>query len=233
MGVMPGIGGSPMRAVLASLAYVNKASSTSDASTYTFNSQPFGAADPDRWVVVAIGTNCSSDGVRDETGVTTPTGVTIGGVAARRLSSGEHAQVLDGVGQGTSIWAAYVPAGTTGQIVVNFSQSMRRLAAYIYRMIRDDSVVAAKGYDRVLGGGTQTVTAPSPVRQFGIIVGHRGDSSSVGTLSISGTGVTQNANDILETGSAFGAAQFTPSVGNITVTASPTNAGTISCWASF
>lgn len=78
-----------------------------NATTYTFTSQPIGAAGATRRVVVAVAN-------RDIAAV--PTSVTIGGVSAT-MDEG-----IASIGA-VSIWSVVVPTGTTATIVVTYTSA--------------------------------------------------------------------------------------------------------------
>jgi hypothetical protein len=88
-------------------------------SSYTFSSQPFGAASSGRVVVVAIGSKIGS-------GSHTISSVTIGGVSASILVQRSSSDLTGG------IVAAVVPTGTTGDVVVNLSTAVAQCGVAIW-----------------------------------------------------------------------------------------------------
>jgi hypothetical protein len=92
-------------AKLSSYAFQGTASSSTNASSYTFSSQPFGSAASDRIVIVGIAGNSGSSSISS---------VTIGGVNATIVVQSTGSLNI-------AIAAAAVPTGTTGSVVVTFS----------------------------------------------------------------------------------------------------------------
>ena len=96
-----------------------------DATTYTFSSQNLGAADARRWIIVCV------------TAVTNVarsiSSVTVAGVSAVQLAVSEGSQVFRHI----SIWAAKVPTGTSGNIVVTWSSGVSRCGYAAYRLLTD------------------------------------------------------------------------------------------------
>lgn len=108
-----------------SYTYIDTYISGADQTTYTFSSSSFGAADASRIVAVAITSRASAS--------RPITGVTIGGVAATEIS---NVTGPDTSGRTNSaVFAAAVPTGTTGDIVVTHSASNARCAVSVYRII--------------------------------------------------------------------------------------------------
>jgi hypothetical protein len=90
---------------MAVLAFLQSTSDTSDASTYTFASQNLGAASIDRLIIVTAAFRGGS-GTRFING-------SIAGITAATIFVSESLQ------QQVAMFAAVVPTGTTGDIVVN------------------------------------------------------------------------------------------------------------------
>ncbi len=92
-------GASAGAATYSNLTWRGTQTSSSVTTVYTFSSLTLGTSAADRWVIVGV--VCGS----------APSGVTVGGVTATNV-------VQDAGAGSASIWAANVPSGTTGSIVV-------------------------------------------------------------------------------------------------------------------
>jgi hypothetical protein len=93
----------------ATISFTDSSVQSGAATTFTFSTQAFGSADATR--IVVVGTASEDNGATDAN----ITSMTIGGVAATQIvqatNSTEHVE----------IWAAAVPTGTTGDVVINYS----------------------------------------------------------------------------------------------------------------
>ncbi len=89
---------------------ISKVDSASGAVSATFSNRSLGAADPDRYLAIAVG-------LRRNTNDADVTSVTIAGVAATNVAYVKRVSSDRGVN--SSIWIAKVPTGTTGDIVIN------------------------------------------------------------------------------------------------------------------
>lgn len=105
-----------------SVSYVTVVSSTTDASTYTFNSTNIGIADATRLVVVCIATNSGS--------VRTINRVTINGATATLIQKSDGGSLNSKAG----MYALAVPTGTTADIVVNMSNTEGRCIVHVYAL---------------------------------------------------------------------------------------------------
>jgi hypothetical protein len=110
------------------ISYVDTATSTADLTTYTFSARSFGDAAADRVIAVGI--------VSRATAIRSITGVTIGGVTATEISNGTGPN--SGGATNTALFAALVPTGTTGDVVVTHSAGQARCAIAIHRLIGAD-----------------------------------------------------------------------------------------------
>ena len=155
------------------LSQTDTDSSITNLTTYTFSSASFGAADADRYVIVAGG------GITE--GSRTVSSVTIGGVSAT-ISQ----QVQDGFPVSLAFIAiAAVPTGTTGDVVVTFSSTMGEAAISVYRAVGIASITA---YDT--GSDTtdpMTTTIDIPAGGFAVAV----SSVACGSLT-TWTGLTED-----------------------------------------
>lgn len=108
-------------------SYLQFASNTADQSSYTFSSQSLGAADSERYIIVGISTRKAG------TGSMTLNSVTIGGVSA--TISVQKQSTVDGDTCLSAIVIAKVPTGTTGDVVVTFSETVLRCGITMYRAV--------------------------------------------------------------------------------------------------
>ena len=175
MGVgRPPSGAAPFGVSLASTDFNTAGAST----TYTFNTEAAGAADPNRIVMVGI-----SGGIAN----TTPSGVTINGSAATHVTS---AYVNDGVDI-ADWWYLAVPTGTTVNIVITFNVAETRAAVSVYRIV-GPSISIGTASTGTQASGT-SVSATSTISSGGAAVAVTTiHSSSVGTVTP--TNLTTDAN---------------------------------------
>lgn len=99
-----------------------EASGTATVSYNCASSCAFGAADPNRYIVVFAGSRITSGSISS---------MTIGGVAATQVSgaaSSNGSAVTD-------IWIAPVPTGTNGTISITWSASNFRTGISVYRLV--------------------------------------------------------------------------------------------------
>ena len=136
--------------------------STANASTFTFTSQAFGAEDSSRVIVVT-----TAGSFNNKTG--SVSGITIGGVTGTEIVS---VAFRSGDATAAAIYAAAVPTGTTGTVVVTLSTttgaSSRGFGIGVYRLTGNrtntlsvntedgGAVIATGGGTSVLGSETYT-----------------------------------------------------------------------------
>lgn len=125
----------------ADCSFVTSAQSTSDATTYTFSSQSFGAEAADRHILNTIAAGAAS--------ARTVSSSTIGGVAASELVDFEAHS-----GSNAAMIIAAVPTGATGDVVVTFTGGMVRCAVGTYRVTGLNSTTPT-------GSGTDSTDALS------------------------------------------------------------------------
>lgn len=95
------------------LTYLQSAEDEADLTTYTFASQNLGTASSDRYIIVG------ASGRDFGTTAKSITSVTVGGVSATEIHQAQ------GTATGTTVSGLYiaaVPTGTTGDVVVTFSE---------------------------------------------------------------------------------------------------------------
>lgn len=119
-------------AAVFSLTNTDSGSDTSNSTTVNYGTKNFGAADPNRIIVVAIGARFVAGN--------SITSVTIGGVAATLVSGTTSASGT--ILGGTAIYQAAVPTGTSGAISATFSSAAVRSAISVYRLITNTPTAA-------------------------------------------------------------------------------------------
>jgi hypothetical protein len=159
----------------ASVSYLTAAASTADATSYTF-SVSFGSTDPDRTIVVC------------HTGrFAVPSSPTIGGISATIGASHSPGNVT------TSIFAAKVPSGTSGNVVIPVGYDYRATIA-VYRVI---GLVSLTPTD-VDTNGTSSFSATGEEGGVAFLSSGVVSFSSAGVMSL--TGVTENFENAPEGG---------------------------------
>lgn len=161
-----------------SLSFLQGSMSGSDLTTYTFAAQNLGAADPRRWIIVPVG------------GVTNAarsiSSVKVLGVSATKLVQAEGSTVY----RHNSIWAAYVPTGTTGDIEIVWNNSLLRCGYQAYRLLTDiDPTTSLYDFetDITLSGSDLSVSI---------------DRASDGVIVASTTSVGASANSVTWSGAS-------------------------------
>lgn len=161
----------------AAIAFADHQVSNSDLTTYTFAALSFGAAAGNRLVIAGISGQNSS--------ARTISSVTIGGVAATQLvTTINGASVFNRV----ALYAALVPTGTTGDVVVTFSGSCFRAACAVWRATNVFSLTpVSTGSDT-----NDPSTANLSVVAKGIAVGFASEYVNGAATSYSWTNLTES-----------------------------------------
>ena len=175
-------------------------------STYSFTSVSFGTAASDRIVVVAI-----------HWSAVTTTGsissVTIGGITATEIATATHS--VSGATVQCALYAAAVPTGATGDVVVTLNETMDRCSIAAYRMVGASGVTPAD---------TLTSTASPPSGGIDCPAGGAmiGGAAFYEASAIAWTGITEDLDqdDVIRFGSAN--LEFAATQTNLTITATPT-----------
>jgi len=159
------------------LAYQTNAADPANLTTYTFSAQAIGTAASDRYVIVGVaGSNTASE----------PSTVTVGGVSATKVvgtAGGNHS---------AGLWVALVTSGSTADIVVTWPGSIDRCAIGVWSSTGLSSVTPSNTATSNATPGSCTVTTLAG--GFAIAFSHLG----YGTVTWSGTGVTQDFNTSIE-----------------------------------
>jgi hypothetical protein len=181
---------------------------------HTFSGVSLGAEAADRSIFVTV--------ILTAANTRSVTSMTIGGVEATRVGKA----TIAGANPGAELWAAKVPTGTTGNIVVTANAA---LGLGIYR-VTGVNVLAAYSADAYQGNTRATYTAGMnvPAGGFGLLAcGIRADQS----ITLAGAGITQDGGS---NASNFGAAVgSTTTAGSnaVTATSSSTGVKAIGAWA--
>ncbi len=177
-------------------------------TTYTFSSQSFGAADPRRYIIAAVGGRASAARTLDS--------VSIGGTNATQI-----ANIEVGTTGIMSIWARYVPTGTSGDVVATYSSGMIRTACALFRLLSDfDSTVSTDSQtDGVVSGSDLSVSLTVPVGGVAIAAVHTNTGVA---SSVSWSGISESYDDasveLGNQGYSGGLASYTASPLTITST---------------
>ena len=194
------------------ITFTESATSTSNLTTYTFSSLNLGTASSGRQIVVAaFGTSSQ-----------TISTLTVGGISASlivgRTDTSSERRV--------ELWAAPVPTGTSGDVVVTWSGAQIRSGVGVFSMTGALSTANDTQSDAVASGAS-SVSLNIPSNGGAIAVG---DSATSGLNSW--TGLTERydenveaadyhsgASDIFQNANAALTVTFTPSVSGINVMA--------------
>lgn len=109
------------------VAYLQSASSGTNTATYTFPAQNLGAVDINRYIVVGTLAR-SADGNNDSL-----SSITVGGITA------STAVEINDNGNHASISIVQVPTGSTGDVVVTFSDTQTNCEIALWRDIKVDN----------------------------------------------------------------------------------------------
>lgn len=109
------------------IEFESHAENSSSTSSYTFSGQAFGAAEDNRYIVVALSWIIAN----------TISSVTIGGVTATILVEATT------TGRGCALCIALVPTGTSGDIVLNLSGGSSGATCAVYKVTGIQSAAAA------------------------------------------------------------------------------------------
>jgi hypothetical protein len=190
----------------ATVTYVGTNTNTTGASTYTFTSEPVGAAAADRTTVVVV------TGIQNSSTNSGAPTVTIGGSAA----TGDVTSIGANAGSARAIAGIYSranPSGTTATIVVTFALAMFECVIYVYNVTGAGAVLNTASAAPANGSGAASGTLNvNTVTGGGVIAGTM--IFDVGTAGpVSWTGVTSNANHVIYTADRRGAASANVATG--------------------
>jgi hypothetical protein len=202
----------------ATISWQTSGTDPANASSYTFTSQPIGAAAADRRVVVMFTIWCA--------GTFTVTGVTIAGVAA---SFG----IVGSVDNGGSFFRtgyaiANIPSGTTGNIVITADGTCYHVSFGVYAVYGLlSSTPTATGHDNAFGGDA-TLDISIAAQAGGAVIAHQHDVNNTATRTWSG--LSENYDVTGTENNAFSGASTVSQGGgtvNISCTRTPTTNGAV------
>lgn len=133
------------------------------------------------------GVYCALIGDKAAAGTLTPSGMTIGGVTARR----ECAATWGFGRRSISIWSAWVPTGTSGTVDVTWSDTATMTAIYLWNAINLRTINAFKGSYAIGDSGADPLGTTFDVPKGGAILAVYGKSTS----SADGSGWTGISQD--------------------------------------
>lgn len=198
------------------LSALNDGTDVTSGNTYTFSSVSLGAAVADRVIIVTL--NMEQ--------VTLVTSVTIGGVAATRIAS-----QTDGTGANdrkAEIWAAEVPSGTSGNIVVTVGTDQSGMCGGVFRKVGGVGGTAASD-TATDSGAAGSLSAAITIPAGGAAVA----TMFVGTsASYTWTGATESYDEFVS-GTGSGSGAIATSSGTVTGTNAGSDGGAlvIAAWA--
>lgn len=173
----------------ASIALVDQAADSADATSYTFSARSFGAAASNRAIVVGVSTR-NSDSIQRRI-----SSATIGGVSATIFRQD------GGTDDDTAIIGAAIPTGTSGDIAITWDGITSRCGINVWRVLGVDlATFTGNGY--YSGGSTPTVPGSLNLNTYanGVVVGVAcsADASGSPSAALSWSGLTQEAQQTLE-----------------------------------
>lgn len=186
---------------------VTSATSSADATSYTFSSVALGAAAANRAIYVFM-TGQESTGAAP-----TITPVTVGGVSATKISDVNNSTEPQYPG---SLWKANVPSGTTGDISITLNKTMSQFGIIAWALTGDHYQ-----FNLQTDGSTSTASfsLTSVPDNSVILAGRGGLASHTHTWS---SAVDENIDQVIADGVVMsGASKEHATGGNFTVTCTP------------
>ncbi len=165
--------------VLPTVSYRATYSSTTDLTTYTFNTCDIGTASATRLVVVQVHGQPSS-------GTRAVNTLTIGGTGATGYQN--TARLYH-----TSLWALAVPTGTTADIVVTFNGTVNNCLISVYALYDLSSNTPVASNEAAANGTSVSLTLSA--QKDGIVIG--GITGAANTTT-TWTGVTERYDTAVE-----------------------------------
>ena len=165
------------------VSFTHSASSTADATSYTFNNCAIGAAAADRFVIVAVQVGQTGGSIA---------GVTIDGVAATLLAYSGTGDVC------TALYGRLVTTGTTTTVVVNPS-SVNRCAIQVYAAYGLNSTTPFDTYVQYVAADTDGITGTIDTSRGGFVVACFASQTTSSVLGVTWTGVDEDYSAHVET----------------------------------
>jgi hypothetical protein len=172
-------------------SFLQAASSTTDTNAYTFAAQNLGAADPNRYIIVAA--------MARRAGVTAMTisSITVGGVAATIVVQLQANPTNTNI---AGLAIAAVPDGTTGDVVVTFSQTMVRCGIALYRAVGISSATPTDTGSNAVDPISDTLNVLAGGFAIGCVIG------GSGTTTVAWTNLTENYDANIESAITYSGA---------------------------
>jgi hypothetical protein len=212
--MMTGVGGGSSGgggAITFSCAFVDHKEDAVGGSSITYPTPNFGATDPNRVVVVGLGSRTAN--------ATAITSVSVNGTSASLVAAGAANVSADGTAR-VEIWQATGVSGTSGNIVVNWGEAQNRSFITVYRVVT--GTTAATAATGVASNSADSLTTPAytvPSGGCGINV-YANRNGSPNTVTWSGTTITKDVDvSIASTSEMSSASNFV--AGSVTITANP------------
>ena len=151
------------------IAHTATAANSGAASSYTFSSQAFGAANSARRIIVVVGHGGSNR---------TISSMTIGGVSAANIVSNETVNSTD-----AHMYSAAVPSGTSGNVVINFNTTENRCGIGVFSMIGAASSATTTKSATNTTSNSQTLTVPAGGAALAYAVGQANNTYTFGGVT--------------------------------------------------
>lgn len=195
------------------VSYLGRHTSTSGSSSYTFSASDLGAASSDRIIWLFVGS-------RDTSTTTSLTAATVSGIGASYAVATNFTTTSPTAITFCEAWYVPVPTGTSGDIVITFSEPTLRVDVAVYGVTGQTSF--SVGADNTPTALTATVTG---VSGGAIIAG----AFNAGNNGSSWSGATEIFDSAVGSSQTSGATNGAPLVGSnvITDTASGGNAAMV------
>ena len=181
----------------------NDADNSSPATSWTKSSAALGTANSDRYVIVA------ASSMYKHASAIAVSSVTIGGVSATKVTSGQGSNGGSGSGMYRTFveyWKANVPTGTTGDIVMVTATGVEFVSFDWWTCVGDvvAEYVTDQSVDTGSGFGTLSMDQQCPDNGFvtAFLIG-QSDSTTTGNYTWTGTGLTE-VSSVGWTGSSHG-----------------------------
>jgi hypothetical protein len=142
--------------VVFSLTNTDSAVDNSNATTITYSGKSFGAADPNRIIIVALGARTTN---------TALTSVTIGGVTATEVSGSAAINTNTTL---CDIYQAAVPTGTTGNIVIVGPAALVRSGIGVFRLVTATPAATSASNNESLSAASIAASVTVPATGKGI-----------------------------------------------------------------
>lgn len=207
---LAGFGDSPQ---LTTATFLSSSTDTVDRTNYTFTIN-LGPDDPLRYIVVA------AHGVHNA--AATLNGVSIAGVSGTQIKN-----IVAGTTRIAALYAAIVPSGATGDIVLNFSTSIGRAGYGAWSLLSsggDATSPYSSGGTTALSGGDLTLNLATPSN--GVAIAAVLQFATAGPVASSWSGVSEDYDTSYSEASTQGqsGAHVATSGSTLTITDTITNA---------